>query len=300
MKSNRSGNAPTTLRTPDPPRFTAEQCDALFAAVLVHDDIHPDAELPGAIHLDYSREQLASCFWICRQIWEEGVNREAFAAVIRKIGRHRSLGPEDQLYFKHARARFKHLRAVFTVIDERHRPPGALQAITAVMGFLQDAFKNDRAAAMSAWGVVLRVLLTRLPCAVVVRSIDGFRAGSAESFRQYVGSEIRFMRESLAREKITSKEFHEMRKVVSRQVALYDTLKTLYPSACHSAVCRYLSTINGMMGGMHDDLIVRKFGSPQGYYADAFELPEEIRRRLQALVDGYAQHRQGPKAARSQ
>lgn len=289
MKSNRNANAPTTPETFGASRFTAEQCDALFAAVLVHDDVYPDARLPDAIHLDYDQEQLTRCYRICRQVWAEGVDRAALGAIIRKIYRHRSLGPEDQLSFKYVRARFKHLRAAYAAIDERHRPPGAFQTMTAVMGFLQDAFKHNRVAAMSGWAVVLRFFLTRFPYAWMTRSVDDFRPCDAESFRRYVNGEIGFIRLNLAEEQITSKQFHEMRKVISRQVALYDNLKILYPSPYHTDVCRYLSTINGMMGGMHDELIARKFESSTGYYADTFVLPNEIRQRLLALAARYAE-----------
>ena len=287
MKSNRNADAPTTRSMLDAPPFTAEQCEALFAAVLVHDDIYPNAELPDAIHLDYDQEQLTRCYRICRQVWEEGVGREGLSAITRKIYTDHALGPEDQLFFKYVRARFKHLRAAYAAIDEEHRPPGAMQAMTAVMGFLQDAFKNNRVAAMSWWAVVLRLFLTRFPYALVTRSVDGFRPGNAESFRRYVNDEIRFIRLNLAKEAITSKEFHEMRKVISRQVALYDNLKILYPSPYHHAVSQYLSTINGMMGSMHDKLIVQKFERSHGYYADTFDLPGEIRQRLLALAERY-------------
>ncbi len=59
----------------DEPRFSAEQCDTLFAAVLAHDDIDLNATLPDAIHLDYTPEQLTQCYRICRQLWKDGVDR---------------------------------------------------------------------------------------------------------------------------------------------------------------------------------------------------------------------------------
>ena len=38
--------------------FSAEQCDALFAAVLAHDDIDLGAQLPETISLDYTPDQI--------------------------------------------------------------------------------------------------------------------------------------------------------------------------------------------------------------------------------------------------
>lgn len=66
-------HTPTPATTPSPAvrneRFPQAQCDALFAAVLAHDDIDLDAGLPDTIHLDYTPEQLDQCFRICKQLW---------------------------------------------------------------------------------------------------------------------------------------------------------------------------------------------------------------------------------------
>lgn len=123
MKLNLHANPAATPKTLDAPRFSAAQCDALFDAVLAHDDIDLDAELPDAIHLDYSPEQLTQCYRICRQLWKEGVDRAALGKIVEKIFWHRSLSPEDQLAFKDVRARFKHLRFAYVACDERHRYP---------------------------------------------------------------------------------------------------------------------------------------------------------------------------------
>jgi hypothetical protein len=78
-----------------------------------------------------------------------------------------------------------------------------------------------------------------------------------------------------------------MRKVISRQVAMYDNLKTLYPSSYHRSISEYLSTINGLMGSKHDELIAKKFDKSQDYYTDTFVMPEEIKQRLIDLADKY-------------
>ena len=85
--------------------------------------------------------------------------------------------------------------------------------------------------------------------------IRRFRPTTNGAFRDYVNKEIHFVRLNLVEGKVTGRVFHEMRKVISRQVALYDNLKILYPSAYHQQLSRYLSTINGLMGSMHDELI---------------------------------------------
>ena len=78
-----------------------------------------------------------------------------------------------------------------------------------------------------------------------------------------------------------------MRKVISRQVAMYDNLKTLYPSAYHRSISEYLSTLNGLMGSKHDELIAKKFDQSQDYYNDTFVIPDEIKQRLVNLTNKY-------------
>ena len=283
---HRTDREPPTSKTPDVPEFPAEQCDALFAAVLAHDDIYPDAGLPDVIPLDYSQQQIIRCYRICRQIWK-AVDRSALDGLIKTIYRQRALGPEDQLLFKHVRAKFKHLRFAYATFDERHRYPRAFHWLTAAMGYLQDALKNEQHAATGRLAIRTRLFLTRPFYALATREIDGFRPGTATTFGNYVRNEIGFIRMNLAREKITSRDFHEIRKAVSRQVALYDNLKILYPSPCHCSISRYLSTINGMMGAMHDELIAGKLKKTRDYYADTFEIPGEIKQRLIAFTERY-------------
>ena len=78
-----------------------------------------------------------------------------------------------------------------------------------------------------------------------------------------------------------------MRIVISRQVAMYDNFKTLYPSSYHQSISQYLSTLNGLMGALHDKLIVKKFDKTQHYYKDKFVMSDEIRLRLEQLTNKY-------------
>jgi hypothetical protein len=78
-----------------------------------------------------------------------------------------------------------------------------------------------------------------------------------------------------------------MRKVISRQVAMYDNFKTLYPSAYHQSISQCVSTLNGLMGSLHDELIAKKFNKTQDYYKDVFVMPEEIRLRLKEYTEKY-------------
>lgn len=271
----------------DEPHFSAAQCDALFAAVLSHDDLHLDAALPDAIHLDYSPEQLTQCYRICRQLWKEGVDREVLCKIVEKIGWHRCLSPQDQLAFRDVRARFKHLRFAYVACDEQHRYPRLFHWLTAAMGYLQDAFKNEQTGDMVRKAIRTRLFLTRLFYSLILREIDRFKPSTTAAFQAYVQQQMRFLQTNLAKLQVTSKEFHETRKVISRLVALYDNLKILYPSPDHDSISHYLSTLNGLMGALHDDLIADKFANKHDYDVSAFPIPPEIRLRLTVLLEKY-------------
>lgn len=270
------------------PSFSTEQCDALFAAVLVHDDIYPDATLPDQIHMDYTQDQLKQCYLICRQLWKQGVDRLLLSKLIATLMWSRSFSQKDKVTYHNIRAKIKHLRFAFVACDERHRYPKKFHAMTAVMGSLQDAFKNHRRLTMIGFASLVRLFLSPVIYHLIENEIDDLNPSTTSSFRDYILDEINFIRKHLDKANLTSKEFHEVRKVISRQVALYDNLKTLFPSDYHTRISQYLSTINGLMGSMHDKLITEKFNKTQDYYKDTFELPAEIRERLTNLTLRYS------------
>lgn len=282
-----SPNTSDKIKNQEAKEFSTKQCNDLFAAVLVHDDCYLEAKLPEKIHLDYSAEQLRQCFLICKQIWQQGVDRKVLIDTIIKISRQRHLSEDEQLNYKHARAKFKHLRFAFVICERTHRYPRFLHFVTSVMGNFQDAFKNHDRALLFRSAFLLRILLSGLSYNLIVRELEGFVVSEPASFQQHIIHQINFLRTHLAKREITSEQFHEMRKVISRQVALYDNLKILFPSTYHNNISEYLSTINGLMGSMHDDLIVKKFEKSQNYYTDTFVMPKDIKQRLLSYVDKY-------------
>lgn len=287
-KFNSVSHNDCTCSSLDEPRFPTAQCDALFAAVLAHDAIDMNATLPDAIHLNYTPEQLTQCYRICRQLWKDGVSREALVGIVEKIYHQRALNAEDQLLFKYLRANIKHLRFAYAAGSAQHRYPRMFHWMTGVLGSLQDAFKNNQSATVNRVVILARLVLSPPLYRLTEIEIDRFRPSSTNAFQAYFYSQIAFIRAHLSKQKVTSKEFHEIRKTISRQVALYDNLKILFPSEYHWQVSRYLGSINGLMGNMHDELIARKFDKSQDYYADTFEIPEEIRLRLTTVTASFS------------
>ncbi len=270
-----------------PSIFSAEQCDTLFSAILVHDDIHLNAELPDAICLDYSQQQLRQCYQICLQLWEESADRKSLSLIAEKAFWRRRFNEADQLAFMQVRAKLKHMRFAYMTFDSHHCYPVNFHRLTRRMGQLQDTLKNGKDSAVMYLAIRLRIILTRLYYSFSTNEIECFQLCTPESFSQHVNNQIQFIRLRLSKNVITSKEFHEVRKVISQQVALYDNLKTLYPSPYHQSISLYLNTMNGLMGSKHDELIARKFNKKQEYESYTFKMPEEIRNRLTALTERY-------------
>lgn len=279
-----------TSRWLDEPRFTTAQCDALFAAILDDDVIDPDARLPGTMDFSYSQEQLTSCYRLCRQLWKEGVDRVALARMVDGIGWRGSLDADAQRKFKHTRARFKQLRFAYAMFDARHRYPKTLDRITVTMGGLQDAFKNRQHAATVGLAVLLRILLIPMPYRAMDREIDAFVPATTESFRAYLGVEMDRLAIGLDAGDVTGREFHALRKIISRLCALCCSLAVIAPSPSCSMLANYVNSINGRMGCLHDRLVERKFGNRRNYRGDRFAIPEDIRQPLTTLVRWYCPH----------
>ena len=274
--------------------FSKKQCDLLFQAVLVHDDIYLQATFPENFHLNYSQHQISQCYEICRQLWQQGGNRPRLYNIMYKVICGGCLSDEEALAFKLVRAKYKHLRFAYLVCEESHRYPPSLHDITRRMGTLQDLLRYNRPVSLREKYkefnkiLKLRIKLTGPLFYSVKREVDQFKPCSPESFKSYIKSKINFIRLHLAAKEVNGKEFHEMRKVISAQVALFDNLKTLFPSSYHEQVSQFLSTVNGMMGSLHDELIVEKFQQRSYYFDDTFQLPEDIRTRLVTIVEAYS------------
>lgn len=283
------GTLPTGLeRTAERPRFTAKQCETLLAAVQSHDDVHLDARLPDDLHFNYRPEQFARGFALARQLWDGGFRRAALIRLATKVIFGRRFDPADIVEFKDIRARFKQLRFASVMFDEAHAYSPALHHITKTMGQLQDALKNGHHAKAAARAFQLRISLTGMAYRRMKRGLDQFHPSSIDGFRSYLEGELAAIRRFLAKSEITGKEFHEVRKTVSRLMAFYDCMNTLYPSFYHERIARFVSTINGLMGGLHDGLVERRLSKEQDYHAEMFPLPADIGQRLGQLERGLA------------
>ena len=269
-----------TARAPFPPSVIA----ALFEAVEMDDVVDPVVSLPDPIPLACDVAEMRRCLDLCLQFWREGAIRQDLLSLTGTLLRTGDLPPDQRRRYKLIRARYKHLRFALVLYSAVHRAPLLFRATVAVMGHLQDAYRNDRRGAVLRYALVLRLLLTWPVWFAVQRQVGTVRLDDAHGFLRYRLAELQRLSQWLAADTLTAHRFHAMRKIVSRMVSFYDTRRSLTPCEETYRMSRYLSAINGLMGGMHDDLVEGAVSGLQDYHRDALLLPEDMRCRLQALT----------------
>ncbi len=279
-------NDPVDPNGRDDRPFSDAQCQALFDAVLIDDEVDAHTELPARITLDHDPEILWDCYRISRQLWA-GVDLQEMIALNAVLRQRRTLASADRFRFKYARAKFKHLRFACALYGERHAYPTMLDWMTTALGHLQDAFKLGLGGKVYREALLCRVFLARGVQAILRRQVDHLAPTSVASFRAYVARQIATLEEAATRDVLTGAQFHASRKIASRLVSFYDTLRIVAPSDEAFKMSRSLAAINGLMGAMHDELIERRVAGTQDYHHDSFGLPEEIRARISALVERY-------------
>lgn len=267
------------------PSYPTSLLATTFNYVLLDDIPFPDTPLPKDTLPQCTPEEVEQAYRLCWQILERGVNRSKFRHLIMHIARTGSASKDEQLEFKHARAKFKHMRFACANFSKRHRYPLLLHIITIIMGNMQDAFKNHQRIATWINGIALYFMLLFPIYCFIQGSMLGARLDTPEGIRAYhmkQNDKLAHLMTSL--DETTGHEFHVMRKLISRRVAFNDTLRTIRPSASLNQLSECLATINGMMGDMHDDLIEMKLKGTQNYHRDRFTPPHEIMDRIKAFL----------------
>ena len=270
-----------------PSFFSAAQCEALFKALLLHDEINLEVSLPKPRPESYTQVQLNEYFQLSHQLWRDGLSRLLLLEMIEKIYHQGKLDADDKHKFYCMRAKIKHLRYAFLMFDRNHRFPMMFHWMAAVMGYMQDLLKSSQHSSVKRVALLVKLFLTKPIYALVIKKFDKFIPSSSENFHQYLDNSIDFINSKLIKDRLTSHEFHEVRRVISRIVTFYNCIYILYPDNYQYVVLLYLRTINGLMGSVHDDLIVASFNKTQNYHKDTFEMPTVIKQRLMAYVEFY-------------
>lgn len=264
--------------------YSRQTLDALFQAVEMNDVVDPVVSLPDAILVPCSAQDMQRCFDLCLQFWRERADRTRMRELLDRLLVAGDLPLDARVRYKHIRAAYKQLRFALVLYGRRHKAPFLFRSTVAVMGLLQDAFRNRRRLAVQGYALALRLLLSWPVAMGVNREIAAVRLDDADGFHAFREAEFRRLKDGLAGGRLTGHRFHMMRKIVSRQVSFHDAMRTLAPSEQLYRMSRFLSAINGLMGSMHDDLVERSAMGHGHYHRDDFPLPRDIADRLEALV----------------
>lgn len=271
--------------------YPPEILDALFEAVEMDDVVDPVVSLPDPIPVACGKADMHRCLDLCVQFWREGANRADMRALTTTLLLTGDLPSDARRRYKLIRARYKHLRFALVLYSRSHRAPPLFRATVAVMGHLQDSYRNGRRTAVLGYALLLRLLLMQPVWIAVQREVAGVRLDGAEGFLRFRRAEVGRLRlwlgEGLDETRLTAHRFHAMRKIISRQVSFYDTMRTLEPDERIFRMSRFLSAINGLMGSLHDDLVEESVAGRKDYHRDEFRVPQDIRDRLRTLTRAY-------------
>jgi hypothetical protein len=274
--------------------FSAQVLDAVFEAVEMDDVVDPVVSLPDPIPVACTREEMRCALDLCVQFWREGASRAELCDLAATLLATSDLPLDARVRFKHIRARYKHLRFALVLYGARHKAPLLFRVTVAVMGNLQDAFRNGHRSTVMAYALLLRLLVCWPSWLAVRGEIAATRIDDAAGFLAFRSAEIGRLTRWLNEPELTAHRFHAMRKIVSRLVSYYDTMRILEPDEGLFRMSRFLSAINGLMGSLHDDLVEAALAGRRDYNRDLLHLPDDIRERLVALTCAYPTAGTGP------
>ncbi|WP_395334553.1 hypothetical protein WBP06_23680 [Novosphingobium sp. BL-8H] len=264
--------------------FPPETLEAMFQAIEMDDVVDPEVSLPDPIPAVSDEAMMRSCLALATQFWRENVDRGQMCSLVDALLLSGDLPHDARVRYKHIRAAYKQMRFALVLYGRTHKAPLLFRLTVATMGHLQDAFRNRRRWAVTGYALALRILLSPPVWLAVRREIGNVKLDDARGFRDFHLAEFGRLRGWLAGGSPTGHRFHMMRKVISRQVAFYDTMRTLQPDERVYRMSRFLSAINGLMGSLHDDLVEQVGAGQRDYHEDDVPLPHDIAHRLEALV----------------
>ncbi|CDL48759.1 Conserved hypothetical TPR repeat protein,clustered with yghQ [Escherichia coli ISC41] len=185
------------------------------------------------------------------------------------------------------RARYKHLRFCATAVFKEASGRIFIRQNDRFLGRFQDGFRNGKKNIVSYYGNLLRVYLSSPVWSLVNYSLRHSQLESVSGFIAYRQKQMHTLKEIIAKPRLTGREFHDVRKIISQQVSYYDTLRSLDPENKEALqISRFLAAINGLMGDKHDDMVADDMENRQSYDAPV-ALDSDIRQRLELLISRF-------------
>lgn len=265
-------------------KFPAETIQALFVAVEEDDRVEANINLPQRIGWHCSLESIRDNYALCLQFWEDGFSRQELLQLVNGFLQDPQLAAATRMRYKYIRARYKHFRFAQQLYGGQHRANRLFHTTTVVLGHFQDAFRNGNQKNLQIYGNLLRVLLSRPVWSWVRYALRHIHLTSERDFIAYRQTQIGLLRTLIANPQLTGKQFHDVRKIISRLVSFYDTLRSIAPGNREAQqISRFLAAINGLMGDRHDVMVADKLAGGD-LYDRPTPLDIDIRQRLELLL----------------
>lgn len=269
-------------------KFSPATVQLLFTAVDEDDMVNEHANLPPAIQLQCTQENIRNNYSLCLQFWEEGFTRLELLGLVQKLLKGGELSDAERKQYKYIRARYKHLRFAQRLYSKNHKSDFWFCQATVVLGHFQDAFRNRSKSNIAIFGNILRIYLSVPGWRWVQYFLRHPRLENKNEFIAYRQEQMRKLRVIIAKPQLTGKEFHDVRKIISQEVSYYDTLRSIDPSNQEAyKISRFLSNINGLMGDRHDVMVADKLAGRKSYNEPAM-LDTNIRQPLELLLTRYS------------
>jgi CHAD domain-containing protein len=267
------------------PAWAARECDLLLKNIGSHDTVFKDVHLPEDLKSLLKDVDTGDYFQLCQDLWNQGFARKDVLDLIDTIEQGRTPTALQQNKFKDVRVRVRLLRSAYAAFDKDHQAPKTIDAITTVMGHLQDDVKAGSLDLSKKDAQDLADLMDGKSIKKVSEELGEFRPAKNKSFRNWVKDEADVIQEGLDADEVSAKEFHEMRKVITRVLAVVDVINSTDPSVESRQLGKYLSSLNTRMGDIHDGFVTKKIAGKMNYYKDAIKIPADIRGYLGDFID---------------
>ncbi|EOK6088245.1 TPA: type II secretion system protein GspM [Escherichia coli] len=209
--------------------FPLEASERLFVAIEEDDVVDAQVSLPPTIALSCTTEIIHDNYALCLQFWLNGVDRQELLRLVRKQAKGDELTADERKQFKYMRARYKHLRFAQRLYLKKHQAGFLFGKTTVFLGRFQDGFRNGKKNIVSYYGNLLRIYLSSPVWSLVNYSLRHSQLESVSSFIAYRQKQMHTLKEIIAKPRLTGREFHDVRKIISQQVSYYDTLRSLDP-----------------------------------------------------------------------
>lgn len=277
--------------------------EKLFQALLIHDNSYPLAKLPKQLTFDFSKKSLTAYYSINYILWAKTFDPVRLIDHIRFIMKanqylahtpsasaghmpliHPQILAHHESEFKNIRAAAKQMRFAYLLFGKKHEEPKRLDTLTTSLGHFKDAISHGELEAAANYLEKIERLLGQKELNKMQEELLSLNLSNEDSLKKFIAEELKFLKKTMSDKKITGKDFHDSRKVMSRLVALFDTLQTVTPSAGYLAVVQVLSTFNGQMGRMHDELIEAHYQNQLDYKKDKFPLSIELQKSILEFI----------------